>query len=130
MTFTLRIISPEKTLFSGEASQVVAPGMEGDFGVLPGHMPFVSSLRPGVIVVEQGGGVALRLAVTEGVAEATPGHCTIITESARGLEGISHAEAMAELRAAQEAVQHAIGEDAARLAGARLKMAETVASAV
>ena len=50
-TFHFDLVSPEKILFSGEVSQVDVPGSEGDFGVLAGHAPLVTTLRPGVLVI-------------------------------------------------------------------------------
>ena len=47
--FTFDLVSPEKLLLSEEVEMVVVPGAEGDFGVLIGHAPLISSLRPGVI---------------------------------------------------------------------------------
>ena len=49
------LVSPEKLVFSGEVDQVDVPGIEGDFGVLAGHAPYVSTLRPGVLIVHTGG---------------------------------------------------------------------------
>ena len=50
-TFHFDLVSPEKLLFSGEVDQVDVPGSEGDFGVLAGHAPTVSALRPGIMRV-------------------------------------------------------------------------------
>jgi F-type H+-transporting ATPase subunit epsilon len=50
-TFQFDLVSPEKLLFSGEVDQVDVPGSEGDFGVLAGHAPIVSALRPGIMRV-------------------------------------------------------------------------------
>ncbi len=55
MTFHFDLVSPEKLLFSGEVDQVDVPGTEGDFGVLAGHAPIVSALRPGIMTVFVGG---------------------------------------------------------------------------
>jgi len=56
-TFNFELVTPERLVFSGEASQVVVPGAEGDFAVLVGHAPFISTLRPGILEVTlpQGG---------------------------------------------------------------------------
>lgn len=67
----LQIITPETILFEGEASMVTAPGSEGEFGVLPGHMPLISTLREGEIVVDTVDGKQQRIAVKNGVAEVT-----------------------------------------------------------
>ena len=50
-TFHFDLVSPEKLLFSGEVEQVDVPGSEGDFGVLAGHAPLVSIIRPGILTV-------------------------------------------------------------------------------
>ena len=55
-TFHFNLVSPEKLLFSGDVDQVDVPGSEGDFGVLAGHAPFVTTLRPGILVIHREGG--------------------------------------------------------------------------
>lgn len=77
----LQIITPEKVLFSGQATMVTAPGTEGDFGVLPGHMPFISTLREGEIVIDAEG-KEQRIAIASGVAEITAEQCTFLIEKA------------------------------------------------
>ena len=51
-TFKIEIVSPERVLLSGEATEVVVPGMEGDFTVLEGHAPLISALRPGILDIK------------------------------------------------------------------------------
>ena len=53
--FHFDLVSPEKLLFSGEVDQVDVPGSEGDFGVLAGHAPLVTTLRPGILVMYRDG---------------------------------------------------------------------------
>jgi F-type H+-transporting ATPase subunit epsilon len=67
-TFQFDLVSPEKLLFSGEVTQVDVPGTEGDFGVLAGHAPIVTTLRPGILVIYRDGG-ELRVVVNGGFAE-------------------------------------------------------------
>ena len=55
-TFHFDLVSPEKLLFSGDVEQVDVPGVEGDFGVLANHAPFVATLRPGILTVHGAGG--------------------------------------------------------------------------
>ena len=81
-TFKFELVSPEKLLVSGEAEQVVVPGSEGDFTVLPGHAPVLSALRPGVIDVRWAGGKTQRLYVQGGFAEVDPASLTILAQSA------------------------------------------------
>ncbi len=54
-TLHFELVSPEKLVFSGEVEQVDVPGAEGDFGVLAGHAPTVTTLRPGILTVFVGG---------------------------------------------------------------------------
>ena len=77
------IVSPERLLVSDAADMVTVPGAEGDFGVLAGHMPLISSLRPGVIDI-RGGAVTgdTRLFVLGGFAEANPDRLTVLAEEA------------------------------------------------
>ena len=52
-TFPFELVSPTRLVFSGEVEQVDVPGSEGDFGVLAGHAPFVSTLRPGILTIKE-----------------------------------------------------------------------------
>ena len=65
------LVSPERELFAGEVDQVDAPGVEGDFGVLAGHAPFMTALREGAVTVHDGG-AAPRVQVEGGFADVTP----------------------------------------------------------
>lgn len=78
----LQLITPEKTFFTGDILQVQVPGTEGDFGVLPGHSPFISTLREGVVTIDLAGGETRRVNVTGGIAEVTPERCIILADSA------------------------------------------------
>lgn len=125
-TFSLSIISPERELFSGEAASVVAPGTQGEFGVLPGHMPFISTLKAGVITVE--GEKPMRIAITDGLAEVTPERCIILSESARSLEGLTKADAQAALGHAREAVDKAVTPEQEAAARKQQQLAEVILS--
>jgi F-type H+-transporting ATPase subunit epsilon len=77
------IVSPERLLVSEAADMVTVPGAEGDFGVLAGHMPLISTLRPGVIDVRGGARSGdIRLFVLGGFAEANPDKLTVLAEEA------------------------------------------------
>src|SRR6201991_2908308 len=68
---SFRLVMPERELLATEADMVVVPGSEGDFGVLPGHAPLVSTVRPGVIEVYENGVGTERIFVAGGFAEGT-----------------------------------------------------------
>jgi F-type H+-transporting ATPase subunit epsilon len=77
------IVSPERLLLSDEADMVTVPGSEGDFGVLAGHMPLISTLRPGVVDIRGGSESGdLRFFVLGGFAEANPRKLTVLAEEA------------------------------------------------
>src|SRR5688572_23665594 len=71
-----RLVMPERELVATEADMVVVPGTEGDFGVLPGHAPLISTVRPGVLEIFQGNKADQRFLVAGGFAEVTPERCT------------------------------------------------------
>jgi len=76
------LVSPEKLLYSDDCEMVVAPGEEGDFGVLPGHSPFMTTLRMGEITIYEGGQPKEVMFVSGGFAEATPDQFTILANRA------------------------------------------------
>jgi len=78
----LKIITPEKILFSGPIAMVTAPGADGEFGVLPGHMRLISTLIPGEVVVDLPDKTQQRIAIQSGVAEVTPESCVLLIEQA------------------------------------------------
>lgn len=84
----LEIITPEKVIFSREVSNVVVPGELGDFSALPGHAPFISLLRAGVVVVYDEVAISQKIFVSGGFAETTPNHCAILATQAVLVEQI------------------------------------------
>jgi F-type H+-transporting ATPase subunit epsilon len=111
-TFPFELVSPTRLVFSGEAEQVDVPGAEGDFGVLPGHAPFISALRPGVLTIRNGADVK-RYFVRGGFAEVNPEGLTVLAETAVPVEDVDR-EAIADaIKTAEKNVADA-RDDAAR----------------
>ncbi|MDQ0466300.1 F-type H+-transporting ATPase subunit epsilon [Caulobacter ginsengisoli] len=75
------LVAPEREVFSGLVDQVDASGAEGDFGVLAGHAPFMTALRPGKVVVTNDGAKTV-YDVEGGFADVTPLGLTILAEQA------------------------------------------------
>jgi F-type H+-transporting ATPase subunit epsilon len=75
------LVSPERELFSGLVDQVDASGSEGDFGVLAGHAPFMTTLKEGPVTIHDGGRVQV-FDVKGGFADVTPEGLTILAEQA------------------------------------------------
>ena len=75
------LVAPEREVFAGEVDRVDAPGIEGDFGVLAGHAPFMTALREGRVTVVNGGATRV-FDVQGGFADVTPAGLTILAEHA------------------------------------------------
>lgn len=95
------LVSPSRELFSGEVDHVIAPGTEGEFGVLANHAPFMTTLKNGVVRVLEGDTVKMRIFVRGGFADVTPAGLTILAEEARNLTDVKAEEVDAELEAAR-----------------------------
>jgi len=87
-TTQFELVSPERLVFSKAVEMVVVPGSEGNFGVLPKHAPLISTLRPGVIDIHEGGKVSEKIFVAGGFAEVTGDRCTVLAENAEPLADI------------------------------------------
>jgi F-type H+-transporting ATPase subunit epsilon len=98
---TFRLVMPERELLNTEADMVVVPGSEGDFGVLHGHAPLISTVRPGVLEVFQGSRAEQRFLVAGGFAEVTPERCTVLAEEAVPFEQVTPDQLAERERAAE-----------------------------
>lgn len=97
----LEVVTPEKLLVSQQVDEVIAPGSEGDFGVLPGHCHFLSTLRIGELRYRLGD-VTNHMAVLWGYAEVTPTKVTILAEIAEKAEDIDVERAQAAFEKAEK----------------------------
>jgi F-type H+-transporting ATPase subunit epsilon len=123
------LVAPAKLLYTGEVDMVVVPGSEGDFGVLPGHSPVISLVRPGVIAIHQDGKVDSRIFVAGGFAEVTQTRCTVLAEEAVPVSEIDRAKAEGRLTAARTRLGEA-GTEADKAAAQReIGIAEALVAA-
>lgn len=118
-SFHFELVAPEKLIFSGEVESVVVPGTEGEFTVLKDHAPVISALRPGVVVIGQGGSATQRLYVRGGFAEVAPSGLTILADLALPLEQVGAAKLDAEIASFDEEHARARGDEARRIATER-----------
>ncbi len=95
------LVSPERVLVSDTFDMVVIPGGDGDFGVLPDHSPLISTIRPGVIDIHDGGNVAHQVFVAGGFAEVLPNRCTVLAEQALMVESIDPEDVRPKIEAAE-----------------------------
>ena len=98
------LVSPARELFSGEVDHVIAPGSDGEFGVLVNHAPFMTTLKNGVVRVEDGGETTLRLFVRGGFADVTPAGLTILAEEAVNMDSVSAESVQKELDETRQAL--------------------------
>jgi F-type H+-transporting ATPase subunit epsilon len=119
------LVSPERLMFSANVGEVVIPGTEGDFGVLPGHSNLISTVRPGVIhILDNGARVTDRIFVEGGFAEVNANGCTVLAERAQKVEEIDRVKAEQALADAREDVQDAKNEIERAVAVAAIEIAE------
>lgn len=100
----LEVVTPEKLLLSSQVDEVIAPGSEGDFGVLPGHCHFLSALRIGELRYRIGEQTN-HMAVLWGYAEVTPTKVTVMAEIAEKAEDIDVERATAKVEEAERRLQ-------------------------
>ena len=92
------LVTPERLVLSTDVEMVVVPGTEGNFGVLPGHSPLISTIRPGMIEIYENRIVTERIFVVSGIAEVTPERCTVLAEEAMDPASLDRAAVDAELQ--------------------------------
>ncbi len=119
---SFELVTPERMVLSEPVDMVVVPGVEGDFGVLPGHSLLISTIRPGTIAVYQGQSVTRRIFVVGGFAEVTPERCTVLADAAIPAEDLDRTAIEAELQVVRgnlpslrERVARATGTDREQL---------------
>src|SRR6202046_1533448 len=93
------LVTPERLVLSTMVEMVVVPGAEGNFGVLPGPAPLISTIRPGMIeIYETRPNISDHIFVVSGIAEVTPERCTVLAEEAMAPTSLARAAIEAELQ--------------------------------
>src|SRR5216684_8329662 len=132
------LVTPERLIVSSEVEMVVVPGSEGNFGVLPGHAPLISTIRPGTIDIYEGGAITERIFIVGGIAEVTPERCTVLADEAMAPDALDRAALDLELTTVEgnlpslrEQAAHAQGTEKERLLSElrRLERQQSVAQA-
>jgi len=126
----LDVVTAERVVYSDEVDAVIAPGIEGQLGILPHHTPLMTILEPGELVARKGG-EEFSLAISGGFLEVRPDRVIVLADAAERAEEIDLARAEAARRRAEERISHptpevdmARAEAALRRSLARLKVAE------
>lgn len=131
-TVEFELVAPERLLVSAPVAMVVVPGVEGDFGVLPGHSPLISPVRTGVIDVyeETPTTIGRRIFVSGGFAEVTPERCTVLADEAVALEGADRQAIDDRLKTAQEALRLADSDDERETAEGEIAVVQALLAAI
>jgi F-type H+-transporting ATPase subunit epsilon len=101
-TFHFELVSPDKVLFNGSAQAVLVPGAEGDFQVLSDHAPVMTSMRPGVVGIDDEQGKHIRVFVRGGFADASKSGLILLAETAIPFEDLNADTLGVEIKNAEE----------------------------
>ena len=123
------LVSPERELYQGQVDQVVVPGAEGEFGVLPHHAPFMSTIKPGALRILNDG-TERRVFVNGGFADVTPEGLTVLAEDAVDLDGVDVAGVEQDLKNAREDLDGARDDARRDVAQAKLQRLEALRAAL
>jgi F-type H+-transporting ATPase subunit epsilon len=109
-TLKLEIVTPDGTVYSEDVDMVTLPGVEGQMGIYPRHVPLMSQMVPGEIIVNKGGQEYF-LAVGEGVIEVTGDHVALLTDMAVAAEHIDEAKVEEARRRAEARLQEKLSDE-------------------
>lgn len=101
------VVSAEESIFSGPAKFVALPGEAGELGILPGHVPLITRIKPGAVRIEKADGGEEFVFVAGGILEVQPNHITVLSDTAIRGKDLDEAKAADARRAAEEAIKNA-----------------------
>ena len=122
----LEVVTPDKLVVSEEAKIVMSPGSLGEFGVLSGHTPFLTSLKVGAIRYNDAGGQEHFVFVNGGFAEALPDKVTVLAESAERRKDIDLERAMAAQERAEKRLAELAKDDSIDFLRAKAALARAI----
>jgi len=106
-TIVVDVVSAETSVFSGEAKFVALPGQEGELGILPGHVPLITRIRPGEVRVQTAEGAEESIFVAGGLLEVQPNRVTVLADVAVRSKNLDEAKAKQAIEAAEVARSNA-----------------------
>lgn len=122
----LEVVTPQKSVVSEDVRIVVAPGTLGEFGVLVGHTPFLTTLKVGSVRYTDNNGTEKQIFVSGGFAEALPEKVTILAESAERRTDIDIERAKSALKRAQQRMEEVRNKDNVDYARARAALERAI----
>jgi F-type H+-transporting ATPase subunit epsilon len=126
------LVSPEKLLVSKPVAMVTVPGGEGDYGVLAGHAPLITTVRPGVIDIYEANDntISDRIFVAGGFAETTAERCTVLAEEAVPVANLNRGQLEEEVKNLSDDMTRAVNPAEAASLEAKLTVAKAKLAAV
>ncbi len=109
-TLQVDVVSAEEAIFTGEAKFVALPGEAGELGILPGHTPLISRIRPGIVKVTRTDGTEESIFVAGGILEVQPGSVTVLADTAIRGQDLDEARALEAKRKAEEHIKGSHGD--------------------
>ena len=106
-TIHLEIVTPERLLLEADVDSVQVPGLDGELGVLPGHSPLISQLKPAGLLTFVQHGASAQIVVSEGFVEVMPDRVQVLAESAERPEDIDVEKALRLKERAEKLLQQA-----------------------
>ena len=101
-TLLCRVVSAREELYSGEISMLIATGIEGEIGILPGHTPLITLLKPGAMRVQTADGSEEVIYVSGGVLEVQPKMVTILADTAMRAHNLDESKIVEARRQAEQ----------------------------
>ena len=106
-TIIVDVVSAEAAVFSGEAAFVALPGQEGELGILPGHVPLITRIRPGAVRIKKEDGAEESVFVAGGILEVQPDRVTVLADTVIRSKDLDEAKAKKALEEAKASRQNA-----------------------
>ena len=105
-TLQCNVVSTKETIYSGEISMLIATGVEGEVGILPGHIPFITLLKPVTMQIKTSNGNDEMVYVSGGVLEVQPHLVTVLADTAVRANDLDEAKILEARRHAEQTLQN------------------------
>ena len=105
-TLQCNVVSAKETIYSGEISMLIATGVEGEVGILPGHIPFITLLKPGAMQIKTSNGNDEMVYISGGVLEVQPHLVTVLADTAVRAHDLDEAKILEARRHAEQTLQN------------------------
>jgi|SRR5437588_9421293 len=118
----LDVVTPERKIFEADVDRVEVPGLDGELGILPGHTPLVSLLKPAGLLSYHIGNDTGEMAISDGLVEISSDRVTVLANRASRPEDIDLAQALRAKEGAEQSLQRALVDPDADIARAAVEL--------